>query len=74
MKIMLKRGDTSLELERDPMPPERFRVVCSVLLAVLYVVVAIAAVAMIGVECFIILIPVTAAFGFAMCWILGIDL
>lgn len=74
MKIKFKHGDTSLELERDPMPPERFKIVCAVLLAVLYVVVAIAAVAMIGVECFIILIPVTAAFAFAVCWVLGVSL
>ena len=35
MKIRLERGDTAFEVERDPMPPERFRTVCAVVLAAL---------------------------------------
>ena len=37
MKIRFERGDVAFEVERDPMPPERFRIVCAVWLAVLYV-------------------------------------
>lgn len=74
MKIKFKRGNTSFEAERDPMPPERFRIVCAVLLAIMYTAVAIVAVVLSGVECFFILIPVTVAFGFAMCWILEVSL
>ena len=44
MKIRLEHGDTAFEVERDPMPPERFRTVCAVVLAVLYAVVVIAVV------------------------------
>ena len=74
MKIRFKRGNTSFEIERDPMPPERFRTVCAVLLAIMYTVVVIVTVTMSGVECFFILLPITAAFCAAMCWILGISL
>lgn len=74
MKIRLEHGDTALEMERDPMPPERFRTVCSVLLAILYTVTVIAIVAMSGVESFLLLIPVTAAFCLVVCWTLGISL
>lgn len=74
MKIRLEHGDTILEVERDPIPPERFRTVCAVLLAVLYTAVVIVTVALSGIECFFILIPITAAFCGAMCWILGINL
>lgn len=29
MKIRFERGDTAFEVERDPMPPERFKAVCA---------------------------------------------
>lgn len=74
MKIRLERGDTAFEVERDPMPPERFRTVCAVVLAVLYAVVVIAVVVLSGIECIFILLLVTAAFCGAMCWVLGISL
>ena len=74
MKNRLERGDTAFEVERDPMPPERFRTVCAVVLAVLYAVVVIAVVVLSGIECIFILLLVTAAFCGAMCWVLGISL
>lgn len=74
MKIRLERGDTAFEVERDPMPPERFRTVCAVVLAVLYAVVVIAVVVLSEIECIFILLLVTAAFCGAMCWVLGISL
>lgn len=74
MKIMFKRGNTVFEAERDPMPPERFRIVCAVLLAVLYTAVVIVTLVLCGVEGVFVLLPVTAAFGLAVCWVLEITL
>lgn len=74
MKIMFKRGKTVFEAERDPMPPERFKIVCAVLLAVLYTAAVIVIVALSGTWSFFILLPVTAAFCGAMCWVLGVSL
>nr|WP_325240400.1 hypothetical protein [uncultured Oscillibacter sp.] len=71
MKIRLERGDTAFEAERDPMPPERFRAVCVVLLAILYAVVVIVTIALSGIECAFILIPVTLAFAGAVYWVSG---
>ena len=48
MKIRLERGDTAFEAERDPMPLERFRAVCVVLLAILYTAAVIVVIALIG--------------------------
>lgn len=74
MKIKFQRGDVVFEIERKPMPPERFKTVCAVLLAVLYTVVVIATAALLGANSFIVLLPVTAAFCGAMCWVLGVSL
>lgn len=74
MKIMFKRGKTIFEAERDPMPPDRFRIVCAVLLAVLYTAVVIVTLVLCGVEGVFVLLPVTAAFGLAVCWVLGVSL
>lgn len=74
MKIKFQRGDMAFEIEREPMPPERFKTVCAVLLAVLYTVVVIATIALSGPEGFLILLPITAAFCGAMCWVLGVSL
>lgn len=71
MKIRLERGDTAFEVERDPMPPERFRAVCVVLLAILYTAVVIVTIALSGPISFIILLPITAAFAGAMYWLSG---
>ncbi len=74
MKIKFQRGDVVFEIERKPMPPERFKTVCAALLAILYTVAVVAIVAISGVESFLILLPVTAAFCGAMCWVLGVSL
>lgn len=74
MKIKFKHGDTVFEAERGPMPPERFRIVCAVLLAVLYTAVVIVTLTLCGVEGVFALLPVTAAFGLAVCWILEVSL
>ena len=71
MKIRLERGDTAFEAERDPMPPERFRAVCVVLLAILYTAAVIVVIALIGFAGFLNLIPVTLAFAGAMYWVSG---
>ena len=36
MKIRFERGDTAFEVEKDPMPPERFKVVCALAGAGIY--------------------------------------
>lgn len=74
MKIMFKRGDTTFEIERKPMSQERFKIVCAVLLAVLYTAVVIVTLVLCGVEGVFVLLPVTAAFGLAVCWVLGVSL
>ena len=74
MKIMFKRGNTVFQAERDPMPLERFRIVCAVLLAVLYTAAVIVTLTLCGVEGVFVLLPVTAAFGLAVCWILEVSL
>lgn len=68
MKIRLEHGDTAFEMERDPMPPERFKIVCAVLLAVLYTAAVIISLALLGVKSFFILLPVTVAFCGAVYW------
>lgn len=36
MKIRFERGDTTFEVEKDPMPPERFKAVCALAGAAVY--------------------------------------
>lgn len=36
MKIRFERGDTAFEVEKDPMPPERFKTVCALAGAAVY--------------------------------------
>lgn len=36
MKIRFERGDTAFEVEKNPMPPERFKAVCAIALAAVY--------------------------------------
>lgn len=74
MKIRFERGDTTFEVERKPMPMERFKTVCAVLLAALYTAVVIVTLTLCGVEGVFVLLPVTAAFGLAVCWILEVSL
>lgn len=76
MKITIDKhdGGFTMKIDRPPLPEERFKAVCAVLLAVLYTAAVIVTVAMSGIEGFFILLPVTAAFCGAMCWVLGVSL
>ena len=74
MKIRFERGDVAFEVQRDPMPPERFRVMCAVWLAVLYVAAVVATLALCKGGEFFVVIPVSLAFGGALCVVMGVDL
>ena len=73
MKIRFERGDVSFEVERDPMPPERFRVMCAVWLAVLYVAAVVATLALCGAVGFFVVILLSLAFGGALCAVLKVE-
>lgn len=48
MKIRFERGDTAFEVERDPIPPERFAAVCKLAEAAIGGAVLLGAIHMIG--------------------------
>lgn len=74
VKIRFERGDTAFEVEKEPMPPERFRTVCAVWLAVLYVAAVVATLALCGEIGFLVVLLLSLAFGGTLCAVLKVEL